>query len=153
MSNSKKLNLFVQDICIVWEQAEEWNQSQPNRLHIAQRGNRWYNACVFINLSLDKQQRFHQQDGNYDEVDLKPDLCDDQCGVGRQEPVSQAVLGGRVGHGRCPTFIPLQKFLNIHLTGDCVWLLNISQLCNNEQISGKNCSQEREKGWQEIHMN
>ena len=31
----------------------------------------------------------------------EPDLRNDQCGVGRQEPVSQALLGGRVGHGKC----------------------------------------------------
>ena len=87
------------------------------------------------------------QEGGFDEIDLKPDLRDDQCGAGRQEPVSQAVLGGRIGHGGCPTFLLLP---NSKIIGDytycCIWLLNISQFCNKEQISGKNCSQEREKG-------
>ena len=30
-----------------------------------------------------------------------PDLRNDQCGVGRKESVSQAVLRGRIGHGEC----------------------------------------------------
>ena len=37
---------------------------------------------------------------------VQPDLRDDQRGVGRQEPVSQALLRGRIGHGKFPPFFP-----------------------------------------------
>ena len=47
--------------------------------------------------------------------------------------------------------IPLQKLLALFAIM-CSSSPNISQLCNNEQISGKNCSQEREKGSPEIPM-
>ena len=45
---------------------------------------------------------------------VKPDLRDDQRGVGRKEPVSQAVLRGRIGHGKCPIFHFAQKIVAIY---------------------------------------